>query len=724
MAKQRYPRSEAIRNAEISKTAGYVTWDEGNDTQRAHAFKEFSLAMSEFGGISKGGHWTDFSNLDTNTSGRPGLTRRDYEQFRPHEAAPTKQKDIIQRADTIYQRVGLIRNIIDLMGDFACQGIRLVHPNKRIERFFRNWFIRVQGKERSERFLNLLYRQGNVVVRKQTARISVKDKEKIFRASGKPDLKVEHTEDFGPTKEIPWRYTFLDPSTIAVAGGPLASFVPKPIYGLLLPHELRRLIRNPKTTEEKAIVDQLPDEYKLAAKTNQLVPLPPDKTSVWHYKKDDWRTWANPMIYSIMDDITILEKLKLAYIAAIDGAISNIRIFKLGSLEHKIMPTRAAAAKLSNILENNVGGGTMDLVWGPDIELVESKTTVHQFLGEGKYTPHLNAIYTGLGIPPTLTGTLAGGTTNNFVSLKTLVKRLEYGRDVLRTFWEQEIRLVQKAMDFRLPAKVEFANINLGDEEAERSLWLQLYDRNLASDEQVQLQVGADPDLEKVRLNREHRDRESGKMVPKSSPYHDPQFGVALKKIALQTGVSTPGQVGLRKEHPCAHLKTDNKEEGEKPGLMMKQPTGPPGAKKKGPSGQGRPKNSKDSTTRKPKTFKPKNKAVVELWAQAAQVAIADTLNPGFLKTHSKKNMRSLSTEQLQEAEIIKFDILCHLEPLGPVNEEVIYSEIKKGKAPTEVHETMQQWVQDVSQELDRKLTLVECRQLQAAVYVAYCTQE
>ena len=44
----------------------------------------------------------------------------------------------------------------------------------------------------------------------------------------------------------------------------------------------------------------------------------------------------------------------------------------------------------------------MDLVWGPDIELLESKTNVHQFLGEAKYTPHLNSVYAGLGIPPTL----------------------------------------------------------------------------------------------------------------------------------------------------------------------------------------------------------------------------------------------------------------------------------------------------------------------------------
>ena len=62
-----------------------------------------------------------------------------------------------------------------------------------------------------------------------------------------------------------------------------------------------------------------------------------------YYKKDDWMLWSNPMIYAILDDIMMLEKMKLADIAALDGAISNIRLWKLGSLEEKILPTKATS---------------------------------------------------------------------------------------------------------------------------------------------------------------------------------------------------------------------------------------------------------------------------------------------------------------------------------------------------------------------------------------------
>ena len=89
----------------------------------------------------------------------------------------------------------------------------------------------------------------------------------------------------------------------------------------------------------------------------------------------------------------------------------------------------------------------MVLVWGPELLFTESNSQVYRFLGSEKYQPVLTNIYAGLGIPPTLTGmaSTGGGFTNNYISLKTLVERLEYGRGVLSDFWNQEIEIVQKA---------------------------------------------------------------------------------------------------------------------------------------------------------------------------------------------------------------------------------------------------------------------------------------
>jgi hypothetical protein len=718
------PKSDAIQNAKAVDEQAYVTW--GDDlASKQDALKQSSESMSEYTLVQKASamrrYGFDYSNLDKNTSGRPGLTRSDYDYFRPDEAIPREIKLVIRKAEDIYQRVGLVKNVIDLMGDFASQGIRLVHKNKRIERFYRQWFKKIKGKDRSERFLNNLYKTGNIVINRQTGKLSVKVADKLYQAIAAPDLQINETINTPIEKrEIPWKYTFVDPFFVEVAAGPLSSFVQDKSYQLILPAQLRKLVNAPKTDAEKAVVAALPSQILEAAKSRLPYPLDPNKTLVFHYKKDDWQAWAYPMIYSIMDDINVIEKLKLADMAALDGAISNIRIFKLGSLEHKIAPTKAATAKLASILGNNVGGGTMDLVWGPDIELLESNTNVHQFLGEGKYIPHMNSVYAGLGIPPTLTGTFgAAGTTNNFISLKTLTQRLQYGRDVLVEFWDREIELVQKAMGFKYAAKIEFDRMDLSNEDVEKSLLVQLADRNLISDELLQTRFGFDPDMEKSRLNKENRDRKTERMVNKAGPWYDPVPENSLKKIALQTGVVAPSQVGLE---------LDKKKSGEKSALDMKQPSVPAPSTKlakdspeslPGVPGQGRPNNSKDSEKRKTKVFKPQTGAKLLLWASDAQDKISQIVNPILLEFYNKKNLRSLSNEETKELDLIKTKILLTLDPLSAINENdtiQILANLDKFNKHDKIS-AYSIWLKELKSDLNKDLTVDEQKQAKASFY-------
>jgi hypothetical protein len=721
-------KNSSIPDAEpISPERAYVTWDDTNLEDKREALNEASKGLEEFGLVQKSTAGTgrfrlDFSNLDGPTSGRPGLTRGDYDYFRPDESVPKHLKEIFYKADLVYNRVGLVKNVIDLMGDFACQGIRLVHPNRRIEKFYRNWFDKVKGEERSERFLNNLYRIGNVVINRQTAKISVKVENELYHSSANnPDLIINKTEPKVEKREIPWKYTFIDPVCVDVVGGSLSSFVGNKTYAITIPASLRKIINSPKNDAERRIIDQLPLQIIEAAKAKKPYILDSNKTLVFHYKKDDWKTWAYPMIYSIMDDINVIEKLKLADLAALDGAISNIRIFKLGSLEHKIAPTPAAASKLSNILQNNVGGGTMDLVWGPDIELIESKTSVHQFLGEAKYTPHLNAIYAGLGIPPTLTGTFgATGTTNNFISLKTLTQRLQYGRKVLAAFWKSEIELVQKAMGFRFPAKIEFDRMDLSNEEAEKALLIQLADRNIVSDELVQRIFGFDPDTEKTRLNRETRERKTDRMVKKAGPFADANFENTMKKMALQLGLATPSQIGLdleeKKEGEMNSVeikskfntpKNSNQESTNNPDALVGQPQ------------QGRPRNSKDSQQRKDRTFSPRTGAALNIWTINAQEKISDILNPHFLDFYTKKNMRSLSHEEYEEAEVTKTKIFLSLDPLSEVTEEMVLAKLNTINSIdiNNKYNTYKNFAKNIAAEINRPLTTEESKFTKSYTY-------
>ena len=426
-------------------------------------------------------------------------------------------------------------------------------------------------------------------------------------------------------------------------------------------------------------MNTLPPKVKRSIERGEReVPLDPERVSVFYYKKDDWSRWANPMIYAILDDIIMLEKMRLADLSALDGAISNIRLWTLGNLDHKILPNRAAINKLRDILASNVGGGTMELVWGPELSYTESNSQVYKFLGSEKYSSVLNSIYAGLGVPPTLTGMAgqSGGFTNNFISLKTLVERLQYGRELLIKFWQQEIELVRRAMGFRRPAYIHFDQMSLADDATEKNLLLQLADRDIISHETILERFKEIPSVEKIRLKREFKDRDKEDAPNKAGPYHNPQKEHELEKIGLQSGKVTPQDVGLETSVPDDILM---------PKPEPKAPIGgPPSEKKKKKEDKnGRPKFSTDTKPRKQREEKPKSKpglADLIVWSQESFDSISSVVTDAFLKMNNKKNLRQITKSESFDLERIKLDVLTSIEPMQDVNEQLIVSTLSSGK--------------------------------------------
>ena len=120
-----------------------------------------------------------------------------------------------------YDKVGIIRNIIDLMGDFGSQGIQIVHRDKSVEKFYQQWFKSVHGKERSERFLNNLYKTGNVIIYRSYANVTPQLSNYMKAMSS--DIRVEVPSV--KANEIPWRYNFFNPLTVKNKDGNLSLFM-------------------------------------------------------------------------------------------------------------------------------------------------------------------------------------------------------------------------------------------------------------------------------------------------------------------------------------------------------------------------------------------------------------------------------------------------------------------------------------------------------------------
>jgi len=592
-----------------------------------------------------------YLSIEPNISVRDEYNRDDYYGFRPSEAVDGDTKATMRKCAKAYDNVGLIKQVIDLMGDFASQGIRISHTNKSIERFYRRWWQKVNGAERSERFLNYLYRLGNVVVYKANGKITKKDQKDMSKA----DRRI-----------IPFRYDFLNPLTVDVDGDFSDIFGGKKNYKIRISSKTKRAVETQKGNPE-FLKDLDPKTKRLILTGAEFIPLEPDRLSIYHYKKDDWSVWANPMIHAILDDITMMEKMKLADMSALDGAISNIRLWRIGSLEHKIAPTRGAVDKLRDVLASNVGGGTMDLVWGPELDFKESTSQIYHFLGNEKYGPVLNAVYGGLGVPQTMTGTSSGGGfTNNYLSLKTLIEKLEYGRGLLENFWRLEFEDIAEAMGFPSPAELRFDNMILSDEAAEKNLWIQLSDRYIISAETLRERFGESHEIEESRIAKEEKDRKKRKLPPKSDPFHNGNVESEVVKIALQKDTLSIEDVTDYKARTPPVL----------PGKVA--PSG-----KKPVKDNGRPKFKGDTGPRKQRRVLPKSKAEfasIILWATEAQKKISSALNPIMLKAYNCASLRELTTQQQTELEQIKFVALCGLEPFSQVNAENIADAMDKKK--------------------------------------------
>jgi hypothetical protein len=293
----------------------------------------------------------------------------------------------------------------------------------------------------------------------------------------------------------------------------------------------------------------------------------------------------------------------------------------------------------------------MELVWGPELSYTESNSQVYKFLGSEKYTSVLNSIYAGLGVPPTLTGAVgqSGGFTNNFISLKTLVERLQYGRDQLAKFWEAEIEYIRKAMGFRKPAHITFDQMSLSDESAEKNLLIQLADRDIISHETILERFKEIPSVEKMRLKREQKDRVNPDLPDKASPFHNANHKQDMEKIDRQ------GELNKQAQESKQTPKNDN----------------------------GRPPLKQDDGPRKKRVDTPRSKpGVAELvsWTSETFDVVSDTINKAYLAINAKKNLRQLTKDQICDLENLKVQTLASLEILKDVDETIVAEAINNIK--------------------------------------------
>jgi hypothetical protein len=286
-----------------------------------------------------------FLNIGPGQRLRPGRLRPlDYDYFRRtrrSRQAPGRHPGCMQA----YEHVGIIRNVIDLMADFACQGVASSTPTSGSRSSTRSGSAGSAARTAPsasstcstgrQRRLSGGHGQAAGAPRR--------------RCGGPGGRRPPSTDGPSPAHpaapRIPWQYTFLNPlnalEVMATSWPPSSGRTPSSTRSRFPTDPRQEDPQGPQDGRERKLVAQLPKDIRQAIQARATSSSSTGtRPAVFYYKRDDWEVWAPPCL-GHPARTSMLKKMKLADLAALDGAISSIRVWKLGSLEHKILPTES-----------------------------------------------------------------------------------------------------------------------------------------------------------------------------------------------------------------------------------------------------------------------------------------------------------------------------------------------------------------------------------------------
>lgn len=599
-----------------------------------------------------------------------------------------------------YKGFGVAKNVIDLMANFAAEGLKIKHPRKNVEKFYKRWAEHVDLQGRVKDILRYYYKYGNCFVYTTYGKIDDQAYDKMRRSKAKnlnirgfrpivadttdpttPD-KINRTkkELNKPTsqREIPWRYTLLNPFQMGLRG---SKFFGLSNWVFVLDQQTFNMIRNGSLKNKARTIDfldetdvNLPPEFANLAGNSEEDGADPrvvklDKARLWtlHYMKDDHEDWADPILWPTMSDIFYKNKMRQMDISVCNSIINAVTIFKLGDFKNGFIPPEAHFQKFAEFLRTPTSA--MNLVWNDAVSIESNYPPVDRILGFQKYESVDRDILRGLGVPDTLLGgASASNFSSGFLGVRTLLERLEEGRGEVMKWLKRQLRIIAATFGHRDIPSVKFGKMSLRDEKAEKQLILGLLDRNVISVESVLEVFGEDFQIEIERLRDEQKIREEDGILQKHGPFTDPMATMSDEEV-------------MEREEEQADKEAERAMKQKKADLRAQRKQGQQGTKPK--NNNGRPPNSGSPQEKKRET-KPKGMASVKEINWRVQYEeqkahclahienIERIITETVLSAKGKKYKKSLSKKERQGIEDMSFAVASNIDYLLPVDLSVI----------------------------------------------------
>lgn len=580
-----------------------------------------------------------------------------------------------------YKGFGVAKNVIDLMANFASEGLTIKHGNKTVQKFYQRWAEHVDLTGRVKDILRYYYKYGNVFIYTTNGLIDKVTYNRMRRARGRmsplglvpgfvqadsndpvDEARKEKNEKESKKelseRRIPWRYTLLNPFQMELRG---SKFFGRSRWVFVLDSDTTSEISNNKVNTEDYIdfIDDseinLPPEFAKRAKLlseearseeeNDMAVVDLDQTRLWtmHYMKDDHEDWADPMLWPVMGDIYYKNKLREMDISVANSVINAVTIFKLGNIKEGYVPSETVMSKFAEFLRTPTYA--MNMVWNDAIDVVDSYPPVDRILGLAKYESVDRDILRGIGVPDTLLGgAVSSNFSTGFLGVRTLLERLEEGRNTVIKWIKGQLETIATVMGHKKLPSIKFGKMSLRDEKAEKQLVLGLLDRGIISIQSVLECFGEDFEIELERLREEERVRENEGLLVQHGPYTDPMATLtdeeAMDKEANQ-------------QEKLARINLQMKKLS-KPKSGVQRPNGRPGG-------------TKDIKQEKKRETKPKGMAFIK-YEKERQNALeiitnVEKLVASFvLEQKGKKTKRSLSKKDSRGIETITFVVSSYLD--------------------------------------------------------------
>ena len=524
--------------------------------------------------------------------------------------------------NNVYENDGQVASIIDLMADFATEGVTFIHGKDSVQRFYKSWSQKVKLKKVFRQAIIQLLNSGNHFMYRTFARLDASEERAmktftvgqrigdkflitdgegeqhiidpkieydsslrfIFEAAkgealGDDELKkavhafvVERLESNaakiidkdikpGAKKIVPWKYISMNPCQI----------IPDEDDGgwiyLLTKEEVRKLLKRADVSfneTAKSLKVTMPSGVSGRIGKSRHggffaeMKLQDDRLVVLQYNKKDWKKWGTGLTWKAMPTITFKNTLRQMENKTAKAGINTVILWKIGDHKEGLMPIMEDYERLADMLK--APASTLNIIWNSAIGAEVIQPKIKEIFDPKRWEELRKEVTSQFGITQSVVTGEGGNFSSSFISVQGLLEKLQTIRDILMEEWlMEEVLIIHKAMGFRKLPKIKFGEMSLKDQDAENTFMLGLYDRGLVSDTSLYERLKRDKEIERERLVEENQ-WESDNDFPRRGPFikDGDQHELDKERLGLDKKNSEEER-GLRREEMDYSKEMDQK---------------------------------------------------------------------------------------------------------------------------------------------------------------------